>query len=67
MAARKLREIIAVRDKDGRVTIRQRGADSVAVRSGAGAMNAVGGEEITEPEPAESTLGHREPGSRAEM
>ena len=48
VAAKKAREIIAVTGKDGRVTIRQRGADSVAVRIGAGAMSVYGKEEKTE-------------------
>ena len=49
VAAKKAWEIIAVTDKDGRVTIRQRGADTVAVGRGAGAMSADGEEKNTEP------------------
>ena len=44
-------------DKNGRVTIRQRGADSTAVRSGAEATSVDRGEEKTEPEPCRVYIG----------
>ena len=49
-AAKRVREVIAVTDRvTGKVTIRQGGADSTAVRSGAEAMSVYEGEEKTEP------------------
>ena len=64
VAAKKAWEIIAVTDKDGRVTIRHRGADKVAVGSGAGAMSADGEEKKTEPGSYKVGSGSQ---SRAEM
>ena len=49
-AAKRAREIIAVTGKVGRVNIKQKRADSTALKSGAGAMSVYGGEEKTEPE-----------------
>ena len=57
VAAKKAWEIIAVTDKDGRVTIRQRGADSTPVKSGAEATSVDREEEKTEPEPCRVYIG----------
>ena len=63
-AAKRAREIIAVTGKVGRVNIKQKRADSTALKSGAGAMSVYGGEEKTEPESCQVVIGSQRTGEQ---